>query len=95
MTMIRKESAGDYQIGIWSVRRDGRKWLAQATGPGTVGDGDPHSYPTLSAAYLALTGEPLRLNAPRAMLYSAAAGADLRPEFPARPEAVAGARSDL
>jgi hypothetical protein len=57
MTMLRKESAGDYQIGIWSVRREGRRWLAQATGPGTLGDGSPHYYPTLAAAYLAMTGE--------------------------------------
>jgi hypothetical protein len=55
---LRKESAGDYQIGIWSVCREGRKWLAVSTGPGTLGDGSPHYYPTLRAAYLALTGEP-------------------------------------
>lgn len=57
MTMLRKECAGDYQIGIWSVRREGARWLAQATGPGTIGDGSPHYYPTLSAAYEAFTGE--------------------------------------
>jgi len=52
MTMMRKEAAGDYQIGIWSVRREGRRWLAQS------GDGSPHYYASLHAAYLALTGEP-------------------------------------
>lgn len=56
--MARKEGPGDYQIGIWSVRREGKQWLAQAVGPGTIGDGSPHYYPTLAAAHLALTGEP-------------------------------------
>ena len=61
MAMIRKESAGCYQIGIWCVERVGsRYWLATATGPGTIGDGSPQRFPTLAAAYLALTGEPLR-----------------------------------
>lgn len=60
MAMIRKESAGDYQIGIWSVRRAGRAWVAQASGPGTIGDGSPQRFTTLADAYLQLTGEPLR-----------------------------------
>lgn len=58
MNMARKEGPGDYQIGIWSVRREGKQWLAQAVGPGAIGDGSPHYYPTLAAAHLALTGEP-------------------------------------
>jgi hypothetical protein len=63
MSMMRKESAGDYQIGIWSVTRNetGRGWTAVATGPGTLGDGSPQQFPTLRAAYLELTGEPLDL----------------------------------
>lgn len=60
--MARREAPGEYQIGIWNVRREGRMWIAQATGPGTLGDGSPHSYPTLHAAHLALTGEPINLS---------------------------------
>ena len=59
MTMIRKESAGDYQIGIWSVRRDGRKWLAQATGPGTVGDGSPPITYQIGIWSVRRDGEPM------------------------------------
>jgi hypothetical protein len=58
--MARKETAGEYQIGIWNVRREGRVWIAVATGPGTIGDGSPQRFPTLAAAHLALTGEPIR-----------------------------------
>lgn len=56
--MARKEQAGEYQIGIWNVSRQGRRdWLAVATGPGTIGDGSPQHFPTLRAAYRAITGE--------------------------------------
>lgn len=57
--MARKNAAGDYQIGIWNVMRDGRRWRAQAVGPGTLGDGSPHYFPTLAAAHLQLTGEAM------------------------------------
>lgn len=57
--MMRKECAGEYQIGIWRIVRRGRGWLATASGPGTIGDGSPQRFPTLRASYLALTGEPL------------------------------------
>ncbi|AXQ68557.1 hypothetical protein HOU00_gp119 [Caulobacter phage CcrPW] len=61
MNMARKEHAGSYQIGIWGVERIRRGvWEARANGPGTLGDGSPHTYPTLDAAHLALTGEPRR-----------------------------------
>ena len=60
MSMVRKVTVGEYQIGIWNVRRVGRgRWLARATGPGTIGDGSPCEFPTLRDAYLALTGEPM------------------------------------
>lgn len=57
--MARRDGPGDYQIGIWWVTRTGRVWTAVATGPGTLGDGSPHTYPSLHAAHLALTGEPI------------------------------------
>jgi hypothetical protein len=57
MSMMRKECAGHYQIGIWSVRREGARWITQATGPGTIGDGSPSYHSTLADAYEALTGE--------------------------------------
>lgn len=61
MSMARKEAPGVYQIGIWSVQRlKTRNWLATATGPGTIGDGSAQTFDTLAAAYLALTGEPMR-----------------------------------
>ncbi len=64
MSMMRKESAGCYQIGIYAVERVGpRCWLATAVGPGTIGDGSPMRFPTLAAAYLGITGEPRNLNA--------------------------------
>lgn len=59
--MIRKEGPGAYQIGIYAVTRQGRRWVSRATGPGTLGDGSPRSHKTLAAAYLDITGEPLRL----------------------------------
>lgn len=60
MSMARKEAPGEYQIGIWCVTRIKRGvWEARATGPGTLGDGSPHTYKTLAAAHLALTGEPM------------------------------------
>lgn len=52
--MIRKESAGDYQIGIYAVQREGRKWVAT-----TDRLGFRKEFPTLAAAYLELTGEPM------------------------------------
>lgn len=60
MSMARKDGPGLYQVGIYQVRREGRSWLAHATGPGTIGDGFAGSFPSLAGAYLALTGEPLR-----------------------------------
>ncbi|AFU87886.1 hypothetical protein CcrColossus_gp016 [Caulobacter phage CcrColossus] len=60
MNMARKEQAGSYQIGIWGVERIGRGvWEARANGPGTLGDGSPQTFPSLGAAHLALTGEPM------------------------------------
>lgn len=56
--MARKESAGDYQIGIYNVRRLARgRWEARAVGKGTIGDGLIGEFPTLRAAHLQLTGE--------------------------------------
>lgn len=55
----RKIDSGEYQIGIWNITDRGSYWLAVATGPGTLGDGSPHRYPTLFAAHESLTGEPL------------------------------------
>ena len=58
--MARCDGPGEWQVGIWCVtRQSGGTWEARATGPGTIGDGSPHSYPTLAAAYLSLTGEPM------------------------------------
>lgn len=57
--MLRKQRAGEYQIGIYAVTRLGRKWESRAVGPGTIGDGSPRTHPTLRAAYLELTGEPM------------------------------------
>lgn len=59
MSMAKKISAGEYQIGVWSVVMvRGKRWEAQAVGPGTV-DADPIKFRTLADAYLHLTGEPL------------------------------------
>jgi hypothetical protein len=59
MTMLRKESPGRYQIGIWAVTRvNSHRWEAVATGPGTIAHA-PLAWSTLGAAYLNLTGEPL------------------------------------
>lgn len=55
--MARKTAPGIYQIGIYEVRRDGRSWIAQAIGPGTIGDGIVGCFVTLGAAHVALTGE--------------------------------------
>lgn len=63
---VRKIAAGEYQIGIWNITDCGSHWLAVATGPGTLGDGSPHRYPTLFAAPEALTGEPLTYQRRRA-----------------------------
>ena len=59
MAQMRKECAGEYQIGIWCVRKEGRVWIARASGPGTLGDGSPQLFVTLGAAHLALTGEAI------------------------------------
>lgn len=58
--MARREGPGAYQIGIYAVTRAGRTWTAQATGPGTIGDGFAGDFASLGAAHLALTGEPMR-----------------------------------
>lgn len=60
MSMARKDGPGLYQVGIYQVRRERRRWLAHAVGPGTIGDGYVGTFDSLAAAYLALTGEPLR-----------------------------------
>ncbi len=58
MNMARKEAAGIYQIGIWTVeRRARRKWIAEAEcilGRSTI------EFTSLDAAHLQLTGEPRR-----------------------------------
>lgn len=58
--MSRKNGPGDYQIGIYAVTRQGRKWEARATGPGTIGDGFAGTFQSLEAAHKALTGEGRR-----------------------------------
>lgn len=58
--MLRKDGPGAYRIGIYEVERRGRRRHATAFAPGTIGDGKVGSFRTLAAAYLALTGEPLR-----------------------------------
>jgi hypothetical protein len=59
--MMRRESAGVYQCGIYAIEREGRRrWSVRAVGPGTLGDGFIGEYPTLAAAYEQCTGEPLR-----------------------------------
>lgn len=60
MSMLRKDGPGAYRVGIYEIQRQGRRWIAAAFGPGTIGDGGRTAYPTLAAAYLAITGEPLR-----------------------------------
>ena len=66
MAMIRKESRGDYQIGIYSVFLDPAKGsrAAMADKPkpwrATTGFGFERRFRTLGDAYLFLTGEPLR-----------------------------------
>jgi hypothetical protein len=56
----RKISKGQYQFGIYTVRKRGAGWTA------SVEDGrgfayEPTTYPTLDAAHRALTGEPLHI----------------------------------
>jgi hypothetical protein len=58
--MARREAPGAYQIGIYSVTREGAQWRAFATGPGTLGDGFAGAWRTLGAAHIALTGEAMR-----------------------------------
>jgi hypothetical protein len=58
--MARREAPGAYQIGIYAVERVGKLWRAHAVGPGTIGTGYAGQWPTLAAAHLALTGEPMR-----------------------------------
>lgn len=57
--MARCDQPGLWQIGIYSVERVGALWTACAVGPGTIGSGHVGDFPTLAAAYLALTGEPM------------------------------------
>lgn len=60
--MARCDGPGIWQIGIYCVERDpadASTWHAKAVGPGTIGNGYVGSYPTLAAAYLSLTGEPM------------------------------------
>lgn len=59
MAMIRKEGAGDYQIGIYRVCRH----LGTAAYPWAIEDRDGQildRYKTLAEAYEWYTGEPLR-----------------------------------
>jgi hypothetical protein len=58
MDMSRKESAGHYTIGIYSVERRGRRWIAYGTSWGRTEQ--IGVYATLAAAHVALTGEPMR-----------------------------------
>lgn len=53
--MTRKEAPGSYVIGIYAVEREGTRWVA------TTGRfGFRQSFPSLAAAHLSLTGEPMR-----------------------------------
>jgi hypothetical protein len=61
MSMARKLAPGEYQIGIYAVTKLGRKrWEAWSDG-GLMGE-YRKEFPTLAAAYEALTGEPAARN---------------------------------
>lgn len=63
MAMIRKECAGDYQVGIYRVTRLLKGKANRGAGPWLVEDRDGNflrRFRSLAAAYLQLTGEPLR-----------------------------------
>lgn len=53
--MARKKGPGWYAIGIYDIQREGSRWVAE-----TGRLGFRQSFPTLAAAYLHLTGEPMR-----------------------------------
>ena len=55
--MARREGPGEYQIGVYTVTRRGRRWEAWATG--ALGE-YRKDFPSLAAAHLVLTGEPMR-----------------------------------
>lgn len=54
MSMMRKEAAGHYIIGIYEVMRDGKVWRVLGRDFGF-----DRTFTTLHAAYLYLTGEAL------------------------------------
>ena len=51
--MIRKEGPCLYQIGLYSLALNGRVWEARAA------NGNRRPFPSIAAAHLHLTGEPL------------------------------------
>ena len=53
--MARKEAPGFYCIGIYDVQREGTRWVARGRDFGFA-----QSFPSLAAAHLQLTGEPMR-----------------------------------
>ena len=55
--MAKKEAVGRYQIGDWSVEREGRIWRAESRG---ICGWLCLKFGTLAAAHLHLTGEPMR-----------------------------------
>lgn len=55
MNMARKEASGSYVIGIYVVEREGNYWIAYGRDFGFR-----RRFPTLAAAHLELTGEPMR-----------------------------------
>lgn len=58
MSMARKDVAGEYQIGIYTVTRLARnRWEAWST---CILGEYRQEFSTLAAAYLHLTGEPMR-----------------------------------
>lgn len=57
MNMARKDRAGLYQIGIWTVERRGRRWFAESE---CILGRTVLRFDTLEAAHIQLTGEPRR-----------------------------------
>lgn len=55
MNMARKQGFGHYTIGIYEVIRNRREWIARGRDFGFE-----KRFPTLEAAHLQLTGEPMR-----------------------------------
>lgn len=54
--MARKEAPGLYVIGIYDVQRKHGWWIARGRDFGS----ERMAFPTLGAAHLHLTGEPMR-----------------------------------